>query len=184
MAEPDAYSPLTSDDLAEVVSSESRIAIRTRNFMDLAAEVAKISFAGAQKEWSKFNNAWGPTWAGTYGTLGGFEAWIGLDASAWSEWGASPIWLQLFGKNKFQQIEIKLSSQPKIAHFRHANGEQLCVPVLVGSGDRDEVLQQCCAQIEKIKQRLLPVEAPFDPNYQRKESDPYYSIIREPVTFD
>ena len=125
--------------------------------MDLAGEVAKRSFGGTQKEWSKYNNAWGPTWSGTYGSIAGIQAWIGVDATAWSDWGVSPIWLQLIGRNKLGQIEALFSLQSDIRYFMHSNGQQIGIPIRLGTELRDEVLEQCCSQVTKIEQLLTQI---------------------------
>ena len=185
LAEPDKYKPLTVPELAELASRDNTLAVRTRNFMDLAGEIAKATFGGTQKEWSKFTNAWGSTWSGTYGSIAGFEAWIGVDAGAWSEWGGSPIWLQLMGRSRLQQIEMRLYSLKRdVGYFLHSNGEQLCIPIFLGNGTREEVLQQGCAQIEKIVLLLTSATSQNDPcEDPENASKPYYSIISEPVKF-
>ncbi len=153
LAEPDDYRPLSGEEISQLTRQDSPLASRMRNFMDLASEIAKRSFGSSQKEWSKYNNAWGPTWSGTYGSIAGIQAWIGVDATAWSEWGVSPIWLQLIGKNKLGQIEgLLLSLRSDIGYFFHPNGEQLGIPIRLGTGLRDEVLEQCCSQVTRLEQ--------------------------------
>src|SRR5260370_18169658 len=104
---------MTDAEVADLVKEDNSLAVRTRNFMDLASEIAKRSFAGTQKVWAKYDNAWGATWSGIYGLIAEVDAWIGFDASAWSKHALSPVWLMFQGKNKLPNLERPLISLAK-----------------------------------------------------------------------
>jgi hypothetical protein len=87
LAEPDKYEEMTDAEVVELAKQNNGLAVRTRNFLDLASEIAIRSFSGTQKVWAKYDNAWGATWSGIYGMVADVDAWIGVDASAWSEHG-------------------------------------------------------------------------------------------------
>ena len=153
VAEPDKYEALSVLEMAELSKANSSLATRTRNFMDLASEIAKRTFSNNQKIWSKYNWAWGATWSGVYGSVAGFDAWIGFDASAWSEHGISPIWITFEGQNRSRLTEIhhRLASiGTDVGLFPHSNGGHLAVPILLTSGTRDEVLERCCQQVDRL----------------------------------
>jgi hypothetical protein len=163
LAEPDKYEAMTdaevADDLRNVrrISSNRTIVLPSEQGTSwtLASEIAKRSFAGTQKVWAKYDNAWGATWSGIYGSIAEVDAWIGFDASAWSEHGLSPVWLMFEGKNKLPNLERRLISLGRDAgYFLRSNGNQLAIPISLGTGCRDEVLERCCHQVALVKTLL------------------------------
>jgi hypothetical protein len=155
LAEPDDFKNLTMAELDALSKANNDTASRTRNFMSLAGEIAKRSFADSQEDYAKYDNAWGSMWAGVYGRLGGFKAWIGLDAASWSEHGKSPIWI-IF-ENQALEVRRRVSTILTLDHdyFSHKAGKRIAIPIPLIEGTRDEVLESCCDFAARISKLLI-----------------------------
>lgn len=157
VAEPDKFEELGEVELASLSAPESQSAQRTRNFLKLADEIARRSFSNTQEQWAKYDNAWGSSWSGLYGKIADIKVWIGMEASAWSERGKSPIWLIIEG-SEIPRLEMRVKSLGReVGYFMRNNGAQIAIPILLGRGTRDEVLEQCCEQVEKVRALLAKV---------------------------
>ena len=156
VAEPDHFESLTSAEILDLSAPESGPAKRMRNFMKLADEIARRSFTDSLEEYAKYGNAWGASWLGQYGTLANSKAWIGIDASTWSERGKSPIWLIFDGKN-VPFIELRLKSlHLGEGYFRQANGN-IAIPILLSLGSREDALERCCEQVAHVRSLLTSI---------------------------
>ena len=154
VAEPDKFEEMTGEEIAVIAKPNCNLAARVRNFMDLANEIARRAFTDSLKSWSKYDNAWGATWCGVYGKIANADAWIGVDTAAWSEYGISPIWLELQSKNRASALERQLKTLRRDdGYFVRSNGK-IGIPVLLSLGNREETLENCCKQIDDIRRCL------------------------------
>ena len=154
VAEPDPFESLKDDELSNIQEMRSPFAVRARNFMALASDIAKESFGEAQEDYAKYGKAWGEMWSGVYGQLGKYKAWIGLDAATWSEKGHSPIWLIFNNQPQLSQLVSRLhhsSLQKGIDYFVRPDGKRIDIPIPLCSGSREEVLEACRKYILIIK---------------------------------
>jgi len=154
VAEPDMFQELTEEEIAAIAEPNGNLAARLRNFMILASELAKETLKEHRKR-SSLDDAWGPSWSGIYGKIAGEEAWIGVDTSAWSEHGVSPIWLEIDAGNRVSLFEKQLTTMGKdVGYFIRNNGNQIAIPIRLTRGSRDDVLENGCKQIDAVGARL------------------------------
>ncbi|MDE2835239.1 MAG: hypothetical protein OXM02_12080 [Bacteroidota bacterium] len=148
-----AFQPFTESELTDV-NVPRRILSYVELYDDIVARLRNDGVASTKG----LRTAARGSRAGRYLKLHSrFTVWLGVNYSAWKNWGRSPMWLTWWMKNCPSCI-AQLPPKRLASHFEGAKGNDsslyIPIPLAVGA-DRSRVIEHAADQVRGIGRKLL-----------------------------
>lgn len=143
----EAFLPLRGDELTNLEIPRRILDYRNLIF-DIVDEAKKNGFCnrkGARVEGS-----------GMYVRVGNFQVWLGLDSTAWRQFGASPIWAYIYpppyspvplSEVREKLLRFRTSTPPRCFDFK----ESVAFPLLLKAGvEKSTLVRNAACQIGEL----------------------------------
>ena len=146
------FLPLRDDDVTDV-----NVARRLINYSDLIEEIVKRLVEDEIGKKEGLSTAHGYTTAGRYVLLHEkFGLWIGVDLTAWRDWGITPMWSKHNTNFSFSGIQGKILQAKGLFDDAQEAGGNLYIPIRLTTGvERDVVINDAVHQMTRIANMLL-----------------------------
>lgn len=150
----EAFLPLRGDELTNL-----EMARRLINFSNLpfaiVDEAVQLGLCIKKKE-SNFRNG-----SGTYIRIGEFTAWVGFSANLWSEWGASPIWVNFYPESgqipevRKRLARFRVAVPPRCFDASINNYRWVAVPIFLPTyAEKQRIVEDAVRQIRDLNTEL------------------------------
>lgn len=137
---------------------------RIRDYTSLAISIAKAAqIKGCFDEWpdkkQKRNGNCGEGWAGRFGDIAEYPAWIGLDVVTWSSYGMTPIWLMFEEANDIEALSdifrVWIQEKRCFEVDSENGGRKLAIPIILRTGvEQDRVVEEAVSRLQQIASLL------------------------------
>jgi hypothetical protein len=137
-------------------AGSTTIAERVWSYMKLVPDILdKLEGAGVFVRLRKAGS--GKDFTGEYGSLSGFEAWVGFDPNPWSRFGITPIWLEFEKENELPDLkrilDSRMRSKPERCHM--LGKDHLVIPIrLREKADREVVTDAAALSVVEVANLL------------------------------
>lgn len=85
-----------------------------------------------------------------------FGLWLGVDLTAWRDWGITPIWSEHDTNVPFSGVQGKILQAEKLFGDAQETGGQLYIPIRLTIGaERDRVIDDAVRQVRSIADMFL-----------------------------
>ena len=146
------FLPLRDDDVTAV-----NVARRLINYSEMIEEIVDHLVDDKIGKKDGLAAAHGYTTAGRYVRLHTkFGLWIGVDLTAWRDWGITPMWSRHGTNSSFSGVQGKILQAKGLFDDAQEAGGTLYIPIRLTTGvDRDVVINDAVHQMTRIANRLL-----------------------------